>query len=149
MALFCRIQLLAVALMMFMGVLATAHGAEPASVFVIRQTSKTPEAVVAAIEKYAEKQDWLFLGADTIKHGEITLVKVCLPEIGGLIWPQGLHMSALLPCGNVSIYRKDGKTEVSMLSGRYMHLLVLTPEMKKASDAAEPLLNAMLEAVLK
>ena len=149
MNLFRRTLLLITSLIVLVGAGSVAQAADPASVFVIRQTDKTPEAVVAAIEKYADKQDWLFLGADKIKYGEITLVKVCLPEIGGLIWPQGLHMSALLPCGNVGIYRKGDKTEVSMLSGRYMYMLVPTPEMKKASDAAEPLLNAMLEAVVK
>lgn len=126
-----------------------ARGADPKAMFVIRQTDKSPEAVVAAIEKYADKQDWFFLGADKIKFDEVTLVKVCIPEIGGLIWPQGMHLSALLPCGNIGIYRQDGKTEVSMLRGAYMHALVPTSAMKKASDATEPLLNAMLEAVLK
>lgn len=126
-----------------------AHGADPKAMFVIRQTDKTPEAVVKAIEQYADRQDWFFLGADRIKFDEVTLVKVCIPEIGGLIWPQGMHLSALLPCGNIGIYRQGGKTEVSMLRGAYMHALVPTAEMKKASDATEPLLNAMLEAALK
>lgn len=137
--------------LLLLGVLPNiARGADPKAMFVIRQTDKSPEALVAAIEKYADKQDWVFLGADKIKFDEVTLVKVCIPEIGGLIWPQGMHLSALLPCGNLGIYRaKNGKTEVSMLRGAYMHALVPTPAMKKASDATEPLFNAMLEAVLK
>lgn len=142
-------KILALSLALFAGIPDTAWSADPKAMFVIRQTDKTPEAIVKAIEQYADRQDWFFLGADKIKFDEVTLVKVCIPEIGGLIWPQGMHLSALLPCGNIGIYRQGGKTEVSMLRGAYLHALVPTAEMKKASDATEPLLNAMLEAVLK
>jgi len=143
-------KFLVLSLALLAGISTAARAADPKAMFVIRQTDKSPEALVAAIEKYADKQDWVFLGADKIKFDEVTLVKVCIPEIGGLIWPQGMHLSALLPCGNLGIYRaKNGKTEISMLRGAYMHALVPTPAMKKASDATEPLLNAMLEAVLK
>lgn len=53
----------------------------------------------------------------------MSLVKICIPEVGQQIWPVGLHLSALLPCGNIGIYQKDGKTEMSLLHARYMHVL--------------------------
>jgi len=141
--------ILALSTTLFLGVGAVVQAAEPTSLFVIRATAKTPEAIADAIKNYSETNKWQYLGATKVKNGEVTLVKVCIPEIGKLVWPQGAHLSALLPCGNIGIYQKAGKTEVSMLSARYMHVLVPTPEMEKASAAAEPLLNAMLDAALK
>jgi len=127
----------------------TALAAEPSSMFITRTTDKSPEVIADAIKTYAEAKKWQYLGASKVKNGEVTLVKVCIPEIGKLVWPQGLHLSALLPCGNLGIYRKGDKTEVSMLHARYMHALVPTPEMEKASATAEPLLEDMLNAALK
>jgi len=141
--------ILALSAALFLGTVVVAQAADPASLFVIRATAKTPEAVADAIKNYSDANKWQYLGASKVKNGEVTLVKVCIPEIGKLVWPQGAYLSALLPCGNIGIYQKAGKTEVSMLSARYMHVLVPTPEMEKASATAEPLLNAMLDAALK
>lgn len=126
-----------------------ALAAEADNIFVIRTTSKSPEAVVAAVKSYAEAKKWLYLGDNKIKNGELTLVKVCIPEVGKLVWPQGPQMSALLPCGNLGIYIKGGKTEISMLHASYMHRLVPTPAMEKVSATAEPLLEDMLNTALK
>lgn len=123
--------------------------AEPSNLFVIRTTDKSADAIADAIKTYAEARKWQYLGASKVKNGEVTLVKVCIPDVGKQVWPQGLHLSALLPCGNLGIYKKGDKTEVSMLNARYMHILVPTPEMEKASATAEPLLEEMLNAALK
>ena len=143
------IKILLVVNALMFGVPFSAQAAAPSSLFVVRATAKTPNAVVDAIKGYAEAHKWQYLGASKVKNGEVTLVKVCIPEVGKLVWPQGLQMSALLPCGNLGIYTQAGKTEVSMLSARYLHVLVPTPEMEKASAVAEPLLNEMLDAVVK
>ena len=118
-------------------------------IFVLRSTAKTPDEVVAAIQAYAEAKKWPYLGADKIKQGEVTLVKVCIPEVGKQLWPIGLQLSAMLPCGNLGVYRKDGKTEISLLHPRYMQILYPDPAVEKASATAEPLLIDMLDAVAK
>lgn len=134
---------------LLLGVNVAAQASKPSDLFTIRASAKTPDAVVEGIKTYVEAHKWQYIGATKVKKGEITLVKVCIPEVGKIVWPQGLYLSALLPCGNLGIYTKAGKTEVSMLNPRYMHVLVPTPEMEKASKVAEPLLNAMLDAALK
>jgi hypothetical protein len=76
-------------------------------------------------------------------------VKICLPEVGNLIWSVGLQLSALLPCGNVGTYQKGGVTEISVLHARYLHVLYPHPATDAASAVAEPLLTEMLDAVTK
>jgi hypothetical protein len=120
---------------------------ETAGLFVLRTTSKTPDAVAEAIKAYAEAKKWNYLGADKVKQGQVILVKLCIPEIGQQLWPVGLQISAMLPCGNLGIYQKDGKTEISLLHPRYMQLLHPDPAVEKAGAAAAPLLIAMLDAV--
>lgn len=78
--------------------------AAPDDIFIVRTTAKTPDAIVAAVRSYSEQQEWLFLSENKVKQGEVTLVKICIPEVGKLIWPAGLRLSALLPCGNIGIY---------------------------------------------
>lgn len=138
----------AIATLLF-GALSVAQAAKPSDLFIIRSTTKSPEAVAGALKSYAEAHKWQFLGASKVKNGAVTLVKVCIPAVGKEVWPQGLYLSALLPCGNIGIYSEAGKTEVSMLSARYMHVLVPTAAMEKASATAEPLLTGMLDAALK
>ena len=75
------------------------------------------------------------------------MVKVCIPEVGKILWPVGLQLSALLPCGNLGIYQSKGKTEVSMLHPSYMEILYPHPEVTKASQMAAPLLIDLLAAV--
>jgi len=118
---------------------------------VVRPTEKSPEAVVDAIKTYAEAKKWVYMGANKVKppQGEITFVKVCVPEVSKLIWPLGLKFSAMLPCGNFGVYQNQGKTEISMLHPRYMQVLYPHPEVEKASALATPLLTDMLEAVSK
>jgi len=123
--------------------------ADPSDMFVVRSTNKSIDDVVKAIEVYSDRHDWFFMGADKILGGEITLVKTCIPEVGQMVWPQGRYLSAMLPCGNLSVYIQNGKTEISMLKGRYMHALVPTAAMKKASDALQPLLNDLMKEITK
>jgi uncharacterized protein (DUF302 family) len=113
--------------------------------FVVRSTTKTPEAVVDAVKAYAEGKKWQYLGADKVKQGQVTLVKLCIPEVGQQIWPVGLHLSAMLPCGNLGVYQKGGATEMSLLHPRYMPTLYPDPALDKASA----MLLEMLEAVAK
>ena len=122
---------------------------QPREMFLLRTTAKPPEAVIEAIQSYVQAKKWNYLGADKVKQGQVTLVKICIPEVGQQLWPVGLHISAMLPCGNLGVYQKDGRTEVSLLHPRYMQILYPDPAVEKASATAEPLLIEMLDSVTK
>lgn len=112
-------------------------------------TMKTPDQVVDAVKSYSEAKKWMYMGANKAKQGEVTMVKVCIPQVGQLLWPIGLHLSALLPCGNIGVYQNKGQTEISMLHPRYMQVLYPHAEVEKAVNVATPLLTEMLTAVAK
>ena len=117
----------------------------------IRASAKSPTEVVDAIKSYTEANKWAYLGANSVKpkQGEVTMVKVCIPQVGGIMWSIGLHLSAPLPCGNIAVYQNQGKTEVSMLHPRYMQILYPHPEVERAVGVATPLLLDMLDTIAK
>jgi len=125
------------------------RAADPNDIFIIRTTTLSPDAAVAAIKVYAEENEWLYLGDNKVKKGQVTLVKICIPEVGQIIWPAGLQLSALLPCGNLGVYQRDGGTEISALHPRYMSILYPDPALERAGAVAAPLLTDMLDAVTK
>lgn len=132
--------------------LSAAQTTNPANdLILVRTSAKSPAEVVDAIKVHSDAKKWVYMGANSVKpkQGEVTMVKVCIPQIGAIIWPLGLHLSALLPCGNVGVYLNQGKTEVSMLHPRYMQLLNPHPEVDRAVAVATPLLLEMLDAVTK
>lgn len=128
---------------------AHAQSAAPGDLFIVSSSDKDPDALVESLKSYADTAKWQFLGASKVKKGEVTLVKICIPEVGQQLWQLGLHVGAMLPCGNLSVYRKDGKTEVALLHPRYMELLYPDPVTKQAAATAEPLLMEMVEQALK
>jgi len=128
------------------GIAAAQTPAPGADMILVRASAKEPAAVVEAIKSYAAQKKWQYLGASKVKQGEVTLVKVCIPEVGKVLWPVGLQISAMLPCGNIGIYQKQGKTEISMLHPAYMQVLYPRPEVEQAVRIATPLLTDMLEA---
>jgi hypothetical protein len=48
----------------------------------------------------------------------VTLATICIPEVGQQIWPVGLQLNAMLPCGNLGVYKKGDGTEISLLHPR-------------------------------
>jgi len=129
---------------------ATAETPSPgAGMILVKPTTKTPDEVVDAIKDYSEQKKWQFVDASKVKNGEVTLVKVCLPEVGKVLWSLGLQISAILPCGNLGVYLKQGKTEISMLHPAYMQMLYPHAEVEKAVKIATPLLLDMLDSVAK
>jgi hypothetical protein len=129
--------------------IAGGHAQSPNDIFIVKSSSKAPDAVVAAIKSYAELKKWPHLGENKVKQGEVTLVKVCIPEVAGALWPVGLQVSALLPCGNVGVYSKGGITEVSLLHPRYMHVLYPHAATERAGAIALPLFSEMLDHVTR
>jgi hypothetical protein len=125
----------------------TAQAADPNEIFMIRTTSKTPDAVSAAIKAYSEQHKWQYFGENKANKGQVRFVKICIPEVGQLIWPVGLQLSALLPCGNVGIYQKGTGTEISVLHPRYMYTLYPHAATERASAVAQPLLTEMLDKI--
>jgi len=84
-----------------------------------------------------------------VKKGEVTLVKICIPDVGRIIWPLGLRLSAMLPCGNIGIYETDVGTEISVLHPRYLNVLYPDPETERAGEVGAPLLAEMLDSVAR
>lgn len=117
--------------------------------FLIRSSARTPEQVVAAIKSYVEEKKWLYLGDNKVKNGEVTLVKFCVPAAGKEIWGAGLQASALAPCGNVGVYKKDGATTISMLNPKFMNVVYPNPGLKKAGDELLPQFTEMLSEIVK
>ncbi len=101
------------------------------------------------MKAYADEKKWVYLGANKVKQGQLTLVKVCIPAVGAKVWSAGLELSALLPCGNLAVYENAGKTDISMLDPHYMQVLYPSAEVKEASAMAAPLLTEMLDSVAK
>ena len=141
-----------VALTAFCTLTAAASAQTPApgpGMLMVRSTTLSPAEVVDAVKAYSESKNWLYLGASKAKQGEVTMVKFCIPQVGQVLWPLGLQLSALLPCGNVGVYQKQGQTEISMLHPAYMQVLYPHPQVEKAVSIATPLLLEMLDAVAK
>lgn len=120
-----------------------------ADMLLVKSTAKEPNEVVDAIKAYSEQKNWQFIGANMVKNGEVTLVKVCIPQVGKVLWPLGLQISAMLPCGNVGVYQEQGETKISMLHPAYMQVLYPHAEVEKAVKIATPLLLDMLESIAK
>lgn len=140
-----------VALMTILGAAAAFAGerAAPNDLFVIKTSAKSPDAVFAAIKAYVADKKWLYLGDNKVKNDEVTLVKLCVPAASPDIWAAGLHVAALAPCGHIGIYREAGRTTVSMLHPKFMHVLNPHPRLKKAGDELAPLFDAMLDDVTR
>jgi uncharacterized protein (DUF302 family) len=116
---------------------------------VTRASARSVDEVADAIKAYTKAHKWQLVGDEKVKNGEVTLVKVCIPAVGKALWPAGLQMSALLPCGNFGLYRKGGQTEISMLHPSYMEVLYPSAEVRKAVEVATPMLMGLLDAAAK
>ena len=125
-----------------------ARAAAPNDNFWVRSTQKTPEQVVAAIKSYAESRKWLYLAEFKIKGGEVTAVKVCYPPIGKDIFAAGMHVAAMMPCGNLAIY-DEGGTKVAMLHPKFMTLLFPDENLERAVRTVTPLFEEMLAEVVR
>ncbi len=124
-----------------------AFAGEPNAMFMMRDTSRSPDEVVAATKAYVKSQDWLYVNDASVKG--VVFVKFCVPEMAKDIFAAGDHLAALLPCGSMAVYRKGGRTQISMLHPAYMNALYPDPKLERAAQTGLPLFNALLDAVAK
>lgn len=124
-----------------------AAAGEPNAMFLMRDTDRAPDAVVAAVKAYAKSQDWVYVNDASLKG--VVYVKFCVPEMAKDIFAAGDHLAALLPCGSMAVYRKGGRTQISMLRPAYMNALYPDPNLERAARTGLPLFNALLDAVVK
>lgn len=61
----------------------------------------------------------------------------------------GMEYSAMLPCGNLSLYMKGGATQISLLDPGFMNILHPDPNLKKLGDETRSLFEAMLDSITK
>jgi hypothetical protein len=123
-----------------------AGAGEPNDVFWVRSTQKSPEQVVAAIKEYVGNKKWLYLADFKLKGGQVTAVKICYPPIGNDIFAAGMHVAAMMPCGNIAVY-DEGGTKISMLHPKYMTAIYPDKNLEKAAREVTPLFEAMLAEV--
>ena len=76
-------------------------------------------------------------------------VKFCVPALAKDIFAAGDHIAALLPCGSMAVYEKNGKTQISMLHPDYMNALYPDPNLARAAEKGLPMFQALLDAVTR
>jgi len=119
------------------------------SIFMLKSTERSMAEVVTAVKTFAKHKGWIYLGDFKVKKGQVILVKFCVKAAGKKAWKAGLKVSAMLPCGNMGIYQKNGKTEISILNPDYMNTLYPNPNLKAAGELLLPQYHEMLEAITK
>jgi len=118
-------------------------------IFMITTTDRSISEVVSAVKLFTKQQKWIYLGDFKVKKGQVILVKFCIKAAGKKAWKAGLKVSAMLPCGNMGIYKNNGKTEISILNPHYMNILYPDSNLKAAGDLLLPQYQEMLTAISK
>jgi len=127
---------------------APSSGAEPNDHFIVRDSTTPVEEMVERIERFAtEDEDWIFLSSFGLKGGEVTAVKICYLPIGKDIFAAGMHVAAMLPCGHMALYEKDGRTHLTVLHPKFMTTLNPDPNLERAVAKAAPAFERMLEQI--
>ncbi|KPQ05610.1 MAG: protein of unknown function DUF302 [Rhodobacteraceae bacterium HLUCCA12] len=107
------------------------------------------EAVAAIRDHVAAEEDWLFLAEFGLADGAVMALKVCYLPLGPDIVEAGLHVMAMMPCGNMAFYETDdGGTEMSMLDLAFMSELSDAPSLERAVDTGRPAFAALLSDTL-
>jgi len=107
------------------------------------------EAVAAVRDRVEAEEDWLFLAEFGLAGGAVTALKVCYLPLGPDIVEAGLHVMAMMPCGNMAFYEtEDGGTEMSMLDLEFMTELSDEPSLETAVETGRPAFEALLSDTL-
>lgn len=132
--------------------LGLAFAAVPASAsedtFIIRDVAAPPDEAAAAIRAHVEAdEDWLFLAEFGLAGGAVTALKICYLPLGPDIVAAGMHVMAMMPCGNMALYEEDGQTRLSMLDLGFMTTLYPDENLASAVESGRPAFAAMLDEV--
>lgn len=121
------------------------------ALFVTRSTAKSPAEVHEAIREHVKRKEWVYVNDNKLKGGEITQVRICdlKAATAADIWSAGLQVSAMLPCGHLSLYREGGVTKVTLLHPRFLTLLDPHPAVVKLADGVTGPYLAMLEEITR
>jgi hypothetical protein len=107
------------------------------------------EAVAAIRDKVETEEDWLFLAEFGLAGGAVTALRICYLPLGPDILEAGLHVMAMMPCGNMAFYETDdGDTEMSMLDLGFMTELSGAPSLEAAVETGKPAFAALLSDTL-
>lgn len=117
--------------------------------FITRSSAKPPAELHQAIRDYVQRKNWLYIGDNKLKGGEVTQVRICIREAAANIWSAGMHVSAMLPCGHMGIYQEAGVTKVTLLHPRFMSLLDPNTVVKKLVDDVSGPFLVMLDELAK
>jgi hypothetical protein len=139
--------ILAVIVALLAATAAPALAGPPNRYFLVRDTQLSPQDVVATAKAYVDEQGWMYVNDAELKG--VIFVKFCVPALAKDIFAAGDHIAALLPCGSMAIYPKDGKTQISMLHPGYMNALYPDPNLARAAEKGLPLFQALLDAVTR
>ncbi len=118
--------------------------------FEVHEIEMDRAAAVAAVrDKIETEEDWLFLAEFGLAGGKVTALKVCYLPLGPDIVAAGLHVMAMMPCGNLAFYESDdGDTRVSMLDLGFMTKLSDAPSLENAVETGKPAFAALLSESL-
>ena len=128
---------------------ASASAGQPNENFIVRTTMKSPAEVQSRIQAYVRRMDWIYVGDNTLKKGQVLQVRTCVPALGKLLWSAGMHVAAMAPCGQIGIWVSDGVTHVSMLHPRFLNVLYPNPSLRQMGDELLPLLTGMLDDAVR
>ncbi len=107
------------------------------------------DAVAAVRERVEAEEDWLFLAEFGLAGGAVTALKICYLPLGPDIVEAGLHVMAMMPCGNMAFYEtEDGSTGFSMLDLRFMTELSDAPSLETAVETGRPAFAELLSDTL-
>jgi hypothetical protein len=124
-----------------------ARAGEPNDMFMIRSTDKSYGQVTDAAKAYVSKQGWVYVNEAELKG--VVMIKFCVPEMAKDIFAAGDFVTAMLPCGQIGLYKKDGKTQIAMLHPGYMERIYPDPNIRRAAEKGLPLFQAMLEEIAR
>lgn len=135
----------------FAAALTIASGAATADEMFLTHTLDMERAeAVAAIRDHVETgEDWLFLAEFGLAGGAVTALKICYLPLGPDIVEAGLHVMAMMPCGNMAFYETEGGgTEISMLDLAFMTELSDASSLETAVETGRPAFAALLSDTL-
>ncbi|SMH51184.1 DUF302 domain-containing protein [Maritimibacter sp. HL-12] len=118
--------------------------------FVTHELNMGRAEAVAALRTHVEaEEDWLFLAEFGLAGDKVTALKICYLPLGPDVVEAGLHVMAMMPCGNFAFYEaEDGRPEMSMLDPGFMTVLSDAPSLQTAVEKGRPAFETLLSDAL-